>query len=209
MRLCFAKVTDFTGVFGVLPNVIWSNSISALLTAMQAFVVSKGMALGCHSIRMIWYLLIGVFSNAASAASQLWLTHGNDIASAFSGTGRLSVHKLANALWDMMSKWYKKKAGSDNIQEPLEEWELLEFEEAKLDDHTDTSSERAAELMGQISQLIDDCEGLESTDWDHLITMLQEGHKAYRALVVEADMVEAVILTDATEDVEEEWELLD
>lgn len=82
---------------------------------------------------------------------------------------------------------------------------MLEFEEARRN-YPDATSEGAG-IVGEISQLINDCEGLEPLEWDRLITMLEEEHKVYKSIDYDADAFKDMPLPDDN-NVAEDWEVV-
>ncbi|KAF2830014.1 hypothetical protein CC86DRAFT_403342 [Ophiobolus disseminans] len=122
--------------------------------------------------------------------------------------GRTGLNRLGSMLWELMSKGEHTSKGT--TQQPLDDWEMVDLEGKRPDDHSDASNERAAELVGEISQLIDECQELRRAERDELIAMLEEEeHNDYKRIGAESDELEDVPLDDlAKADAADDWELL-
>jgi len=203
--LLLATLTELTGLFGVFPHMIRARSASAFLAALQSLAVSKGVAWSRHALKIIWQDLSGRFDDVIGALSRFKTTHGNGLTSAGCSTAQASLQRVEYLIAELMAKWSALHISKGISQQSLEEWEILDFEEVQPDGRSDRSNERTVELVGEISQLIDDCEGLRSAEWDELIAMLEEEHNAYKNIDFDMD----VQLTESKKkDEAEDWELL-
>ena len=206
--LLLATLTELTGLFGVFPHMIRARSASALLAALQSFTASKGVGWSRYALEILWQNLSGRFDDVIGALSRFKITHGNGLTSAVCSTARASFQAVGNLVVELMAKWSALHTSKGTSQQPLEEWEILDFEEVDPDDRSDRSNERTVELVGEISQLIDDCKGLGSAEWDELIAMLEEEHKAYKSIDFDMKMEDLQLTEPKKKDEAEDWELL-
>ena len=90
---------------------------------------------------------------------------------------------------------------------------MLRLEDVRPYDLLDDESERAVDLVCEITQLIDGCEGLRCAEWDELIAMLEEEQNAFKDVDVDEDegpdsLDDVELMEPRGHDAVDDWELV-
>ncbi|KAH7090282.1 hypothetical protein FB567DRAFT_287532 [Paraphoma chrysanthemicola] len=176
-RLSFSLVAETTGLFGAFPRYVRGKSASAAMAALQSFFASKGLTWGQAKLLGLWQTLNNLFLESIQAAlgSQTSDDHKQKPKSHTPLGARLQ--NIGGAIRGLM---VRSKPDHTDCKQNLEDWEIVEGEIEDLCPSLDEMQQRTAELVGEISQLIDGCEELPNADWDELVAMLEAEQRAFK-----------------------------
>jgi hypothetical protein len=201
-------VAEVTGLFGVFPRMLRLGSSSAMLSSLQALVVTKVVSWSRRAARVLWQYLVGHVKKAFNEVRPTLSAPGSISTRAISNMAQTRLQQLYTAITKLRSKESTVPASKGTEEQLTDDWEVLDLEEVYPDDMFD-HEERSAELVGEITELIDTCEGVQGTEWDELIAMLEEEQKVYKGDASDVHEFEDVELTEPEEDaVDADWELV-
>jgi hypothetical protein len=144
--LSLAVVKEPTVTSSTFSKLLISLSRSASLAALHIPSLNCTPARLQHRLERIWFPL----TSSGNGATSL---------------GVLPMSTVTRAHAD-------KQCCDDSTRERLEDWEMLSDEEITSVASSDESSERAAELVYEITELIDGSQEITGDEWDELIAML-------------------------------------
>jgi hypothetical protein len=144
--LLVATVNGLTEMPSLCPSLVNIRKGNSSMAALQVLTVSRGIRWVHNGLEKTWCPLIGPCNGAA----------------------QLGIPRRSTVTRDSANRPCCK----DSNKQKLEDWQMLSDEAVASVPSSNESSERAAELVCNITELIDSCEGLMCAESNGLVAML-------------------------------------
>lgn len=176
--LAFAVVVRLTRPFAISSELARGFGRDVLLAMLHSSIPPTGLSWVLNKPNNICQQLIGSYNNLTRSTIPRVSTQKVPNMYIIGSVLYSRLQKLRSAMMRLMTRDHAEEHPCNEFSKhQLEDWEIVDGKELEFEESLNKQSKRAAELVSEIAQLIDGCEGIAYAGWDGLIALLEDRHQ--------------------------------